>query len=100
MAGIPARHLAPAPRYSPHADEILCQCHSVRISGNGDRTIRGATLPLLAVADSDHGAGDLAYLRDLGAAFADDAADKLVRHCHLVRLIVRRWLLPVRVAGA
>lgn len=86
--------------YSPHADEILCQCHSVRIAGDGDRTICGTTLPLLAVADSDHGAGDLTDLGDLGATLADDAPDQLVRHGHLVRLIVRRWLLPVRVAGA
>lgn len=87
------------PRYSPHADEILCQCHSVRISGDGDRTIRGATLPLLAVADSDHSAGDLTDLSDLGTTLADDTTDQLVWHGHLVRLIVPRWLLPVRVAG-
>lgn len=85
--------------YSPHTDEILCQWHSVRISSNGDCTIRGATLPFLAVADSDHGTGDLTNLSDLGATFADDTTDQLVWHGHLVRLIVCSWLLPIRIAG-
>lgn len=89
-----------APQYSPHVDEILRQCHGVWISGNGDRTIGGTALSLLAVADPDHRARNLTDLGDLGTTLADDAADQLVRHCHLVRLIVRRWLLPIRVAGA
>lgn len=84
--------------YSPHIDEILCQSHSFRIAGYGDRAVRCSALPLLAVADSDHGSGDLTDLGDLGTALSDDATDQLIWHGHLVRLIVRRWLLSVRVA--
>lgn len=84
--------------YSPHVDEILCQRHGVRVPGYGDRAIRCSAFPLLAVADSDHGAGDLTDLGDLSTALADDATDQLIWHGHLMRLIVRRRLLSVRVA--
>lgn len=84
--------------YSPHIDEILCQRHGVRVPGYGDRAVRCSALPLLAIADSDHGAGDLTDLGDLGTAFPDDATDQLIWHGHLMRLIVRRRLLSVRVA--
>lgn len=84
--------------YSPHVDEILRQRYGVRISSYGDSAIRRSALPLLAIADTDHGAGDLTNLSDLGATLADYATDQLVWHGHLVRLIVRRRLLSVRVA--
>lgn len=84
--------------YSPHVDEILCQRHSVRIPGYGDRAVCCSTLSLLAITDSDHGAGDLTDLCDFRTAFADDATDQLIWHGHLVRLIVRRRLLPIRIA--
>lgn len=84
--------------YSPHIDEILCQRYGVRVPGYGDRAVRCSALPLLAVADSDHGAGDLTDLGDLGTALPDDATDQLIWHGHLMRLIVRRRLLSVRVA--
>lgn len=84
--------------YSPHIDEILCQRHGVRVPGYGDRAVRCSALPLLAIADSDHGAGDLTDLGDLGTALPDDATDQLIWHGHLMRLIVRRRLLSVRVA--
>lgn len=92
--------LQQAARYSPHIDEILCQCHGVRIPGYGDRAVRRPALTLLAIADSNHGSGDLTDLGDLGTALADDATDQLIWHGHLVRLIVRRRLLSVRVARA
>lgn len=84
--------------YSPHIDEILCQRHGVRVPGYGDRAVRCSALPLLTVADSDHGAGDLTDLGDLGTALPDDATDQLIWHGHLMRLIVRRRLLSVGVA--
>lgn len=84
--------------HSPHIDEILCQRHGVRVPGYGDRAVRCSALPLLAIADSDHGAGDLTDLSDLGTALPDDATDQLIWHGHLMRLIVCRWLLSVRVA--
>lgn len=84
--------------YSPHVDEILCQRHGVRIAGYGDRAVCCSTLSLLAVTDSDHGAGDLTDLGDFSTALADDATDQLIWHGHLVRLIVRRRLLPIRIA--
>lgn len=87
-----------APLYSPHVDEILCQRYSVRIPGDGDRAVRCSTLSLLAITDSDHSAGDLTDLCDFGATFTDDATNQLIWHGHLVRLIVRRWLLPIRIA--
>lgn len=84
--------------YSPHIDEILCQRNGVWVPSYGDRAVRCSALPLLTVADSDHGARDLTDLGDLGTALPDDATDQLIWHGHLMRLIVRRRLLSVRVA--
>lgn len=86
------------PTILPHIDEILCESDGVRISGDRNRSIRGAALPLLAITDPYHCAGYLTNLGDLGATLSDYTADELVRHRHLVGLIVRSRLLPVRVA--
>lgn len=87
--------------HSPHVDEILGERHGVRIAGDGDGAIRGGALALFAIANAYHGTGYLAYLGDLGAALADNAANQLVRHGHLVRLIVGgRLLSAVLVVGA
>lgn len=71
---------------SPHVDEVLGERDRVRIAGYGDGPVGDAILAVVAVGDADHGAGYLTDLCDLGAALADDAADQLVRHGHLVRL--------------
>lgn len=83
--------------YLPHIDEILCQCHGVRIPSYSNRAIRCSAFPFLTVADSDHGARDLTDLGDLGTALSNDATDQLIWHSHFMCLIVRRRLLSVGV---
>lgn len=85
---------------SPHVDEILGEGDGVRVSGNGDGAVSWSALALLTITNADHGTGYLAYLSDLGASLADDAADQFIGHRHLVRLIVSCGLLPIRVVGA
>lgn len=84
----------------PHVDEILGEGNGVRVAGNGDGAVGGSALALLTITDADHGAGYLAYLRDLGTSLANDATDQLIGHCHLVRLVISCRLLPICVVGA
>lgn len=84
----------------PHIDEILSKSYGVGISSDGDGTIGRSTLAFFAVADSYHSSRYLANLSDFGTTFADYTTNQFVWYCHLVRLIICRWLLSVSIVGA
>lgn len=87
-------------RHSPHVDQILRQRDGVRIAADGDGAIGVAALAFLAVGDANHGAADLSDFGDFGATLADDAADQVVRHGHLLLLRIGLRLGAILVAGA
>ena len=62
----------------PDYKEDLSFAH---LSLRGGAVLAGGAL--LALADPDHGAADLADLGDLGAALPDDAPDHVVGDRHL-----------------
>lgn len=75
--------------YVPHIDQVLGKRDRIRIAGDGDGAIGDATLPIVAVRDTNHRTGDLSDFRYFGATFADDAPDELIGHRHLVCLLIR-----------
>jgi len=92
------RHSSCLHRY-PHIDEVLRQSHCVRVASDGDSPVGCSSVSLLAVADANHRSAYLPDLSDLRASFADDAADEIVGHSHLVSLLVAVLLVAVWVVG-
>lgn len=72
--------------HSPHVDQILSERDGIGISADGDRAVSVAAFALLAVWNSNHGTRNLTNLGDLGASFANDAADQVVWHSHFMLL--------------